>query len=152
MGRSKVLNKSIDRGITVKVPKGLTSELGIPLNKGNICIAQTSPPGVRKAYLDQFEKELTAFLRSHSEEMIPGGLMVLIFVGSNEDPDCFTRFGPNIWEQFGMILNDMVIEGLIEASRLDSFNMPLYTPSAEEARQVIQREGSFSLAGSRHSY
>ncbi|KAF5948523.1 hypothetical protein HYC85_014480 [Camellia sinensis] len=95
--------------VCFQVPKGLTSELGIPLNKGNICIAQTSPPGVRKAYLDQFEKELTAFLRSHSEEMIPGGLMVLIFVGSNEDPDYFTRFGPNIWELFAMILNDMVI-------------------------------------------
>ncbi|KAL7185961.1 hypothetical protein ACSBR2_027838 [Camellia fascicularis] len=129
----------------LQVPKGLTSELGIPLNKGNIYIAKTSPPGVCKAYLDQFEKDLTAFLRSRSEETIPGGLMVLIFVGRNEDPDYFTRFVPNIWELFGMILNDMVIERLIEASKPDSFNMPLYTPSAEEAQRVIQREGLFSL-------
>ncbi|KAL7216453.1 hypothetical protein ACSBR1_028401 [Camellia fascicularis] len=111
----------------------------------NDLLAKTSPPGVCKAYLDQFEKDLTAFLRSRSEETIPGGLMVLIFLGRNEDPDYFTRFVPNIWELFGMILNDMVIERLIEASKPDSFNMPLYTPSAEEAQRVIQREGLFSL-------
>ena len=28
---------------------------------------------------------------------------------------------------------------------MDSFNLPLYTPTAEEARKVIEAEGSFTL-------
>jgi len=82
----------------------------IPLNKGNIYLAKTSPPGVHKAYLNQFEKDFTAFLRSRSEEMIPGGCMVLTIYGRDENNDSSVKHSPTIWEFFGMMLNDMVLE------------------------------------------
>lgn len=34
---------------------------------------------------------------------------------------------------------------MIEESKLESFNYPIYTPCVEEVRQVIGREGSFSI-------
>lgn len=75
------------------------------MNKGNIYITKTSPPGVFKAYLNQFQKDFTLFLRTRSEEIIPGGGMVLTTIGSIEsnDPHC-------IWEFIGLALNDMVLE------------------------------------------
>ncbi|KAJ6319416.1 hypothetical protein OIU78_014936 [Salix suchowensis] len=117
----------------------------IPLNKGNIYLSKTSPPGVHKAYLNQFEKDFTAFLRSRSEEMIPGGCMVLTICGRDEINDSSGNHSPPIWEFFGMMLNDMVLEGLIEESKLDSFNMPFYAALAEEVKYVIQAEKSFTI-------
>ncbi|KAB5527740.1 hypothetical protein DKX38_021587 [Salix brachista] len=84
--------------------------LEIPLNKGNIYLAKTSPPGVHKAYLNQYEKDFTAFLRSRSEEMIPGGCMVLTIYGRDENSDSSAKHSPTIWDFFGMMLNDMELE------------------------------------------
>ncbi|KAF9669643.1 hypothetical protein SADUNF_Sadunf14G0128600 [Salix dunnii] len=118
----------------------------IPLNKGSICLAKTSPPGVHKAYLNQFEKDFAAFLRSRSEEMVPGGCMVLTIYGRDEDNNSSGKHSSSIWEVFGMVLNDMVLEGLIEESKLDSFNMPFYGALAEEVKYVIQAESSFTIS------
>ncbi|CAB4320481.1 unnamed protein product [Prunus armeniaca] len=134
-----------------EVPKGLVTEEGEGLNKGNIYIAKTSPPAVFKQYLEQFKRDFTVFLRSRAEELVPGGSMVLTTLGSSksDDPRC-------IWEFVGMKLNDMVLDylemyismnyqGLIGEEKLDAFNMPFYTPTTKEIEEVIQAEGSFTL-------
>ncbi|KAI5565797.1 hypothetical protein POPTR_014G168232v4 [Populus trichocarpa] len=77
--------------------------------------------------------------------MIPGGCMVLTIYGRDENNDSSVKHSPTIWEFFGMMLNDMVLEGLIEESKLDSFNIPFYGALAEEVRDVIQAEGSFTI-------
>ena len=45
--------------------------------------------------------------------------------------------------------NDMliwyIVQNLIKKVTLESFNIPLYDPTIEEAEQVIQEEGSFTL-------
>lgn len=83
----------------------MRTEAGEALNKGNIFIAKTSPPEVYKAYFDQFEKDFTLFLRSRSEEIVPGGGMLLTTMGSIQSDD-----PRNIWEVIGTTLNDMVLE------------------------------------------
>ncbi|TKY65387.1 7-methylxanthosine synthase 1 [Spatholobus suberectus] len=115
---------------------GLTREAE-SLNKGNCHIVSTSPPAVYKAYLKQFQEDFKLFLKSRSEELVPGGAMVLVFLGKNETP---RRTG---WELISLILNDMFLEGLIEEEKLDSFNIPVYEPTIAEIRHVIQEEGSF---------
>ncbi|KAJ6343261.1 hypothetical protein OIU76_005073 [Salix suchowensis] len=117
----------------------------IPLNKGNIYVAKTSPPGVHKAYLNQFEKDFTAFLGSRSDEMIPGGCMVLTIYGRDENNDSSAKQSHTIWELLGMTLNNMVLEGLIEELKLDSFNLPIYVALAEEVKDVIRAERSFTI-------
>lgn len=37
------------------------------------------------------------------------------------------------------------VQGLIEEEKLDFFNMPYYQPTANELRNVIQAEGSFTI-------
>ncbi|KAJ4826466.1 hypothetical protein Tsubulata_019433 [Turnera subulata] len=129
-----------------KVPAGLVSESGVPLNKGNICWGNpSSPSSVHKAYRDQFEKDFTYFLRSRSSEVISGGRMVLTFPGSSDHhPAC--KYGSKIWIAIGDCLKEMVDERKIEELKLDSFNIPSYSPSAQYVRQLIQREGSFDIA------
>nr|POE69472.1 jasmonate o-methyltransferase [Quercus suber] len=80
------------------------------------------------------------FLKSRAEELVPDGRMVLTTMGSikSDDPLC-------IWEVVGLNLNDMVLEGLIEAEKLDTFNLPYYAPTTEEVKKAIEIEGSFTL-------
>ncbi|TXG48367.1 hypothetical protein EZV62_027661 [Acer yangbiense] len=122
-----------------QVPKGLVNEYGVQLNKGNIYIAKTSPPGVHKAYLDQFESDFTLFLRLRAEELKPSGRMVLTLMGGN-------KYLNDMQELLAMAINDMVLEGLIEESKLDSYNLPIYPPYDEqEVRSIIERDGSFNI-------
>lgn len=94
-----------------QVPDGLVNESGVPLNKGNIYIAQTSPDSVYKAYFDLFEKDFTLYLRSRSEEIIPGGHMVLIMIVSDmKASNSSHKYRWFILELLGITLNDMVLE------------------------------------------
>ncbi|GAU44828.1 hypothetical protein TSUD_327100 [Trifolium subterraneum] len=45
----------------------------------------------------------------------------------------------------GMVLKEMVKEGLVEEEKLDLFDFPAYYPTVEEVKQLIEEEGSFTL-------
>ncbi|GAY66729.1 hypothetical protein CUMW_251140 [Citrus unshiu] len=69
-----------------KVPENLEN------NKRNIYITKSSPPSVCQAFLEQFQRDFSAFLSLRSEEIVSGGRMFLTFLGrSIADPsskDC----------------------------------------------------------------
>ncbi|KAI3989204.1 hypothetical protein MKX01_033240 [Papaver californicum] len=113
-------------------------------NKGNLYIAKSSPPYFIEAYLKQFKKDFMVFLKCRSEELVKGGRMVLTLVGRRSS-DPTSKECCSLWELLAMALNDMVLEGMIEEEKLDLFNFPIYYPSLEEVKSVIQSEGSFSV-------
>ncbi|KAK2999931.1 hypothetical protein RJ639_023338 [Escallonia herrerae] len=121
-----------------QVPEGLEN------NKGNIYMSKTSPPDVFEAYLKQFQKDFTLFLRLRAEEIKPGGNVVLAFLArSLADPasnDCCC-----IWYPLVKSLFDMEAEGLVKEADIDSFNVPVYTPYKDEVTDIITEEGSFDL-------
>ncbi|XP_074310464.1 putative jasmonic acid carboxyl methyltransferase 2 [Silene latifolia] len=123
-----------------QVPRELVSENGEALNKGNIYITKISPPEIHTAYYAQFERDFTLFLRSRSREMVSGGGMVMVLIGSinSDEPD-------TMLELLGSTLQDMVLEDVIEQEKLDKFNMPFYAPTVEEVRKLVEAEGSFAL-------
>ncbi|XP_062102448.1 S-adenosyl-L-methionine:benzoic acid/salicylic acid carboxyl methyltransferase 3-like [Humulus lupulus] len=122
-----------------QVPEGLEN-----YNKGNIYMASTSPPSVIKAYKDQFQRDFSLFLKCRSKELVAGGSMVLTILGrKSEDPT--SKDGCYIWELLAMALNHMVSEGLIEEEKVDSFNIPQYTPSPSELTDEVVKEGSFTV-------
>ncbi|KAK2654343.1 hypothetical protein Ddye_014199 [Dipteronia dyeriana] len=121
-----------------QAPKGMVSESGVLLNKDNIYFTKMSPPSVRQAYLDQFESDFTAFLILRGKELQVGGRMVLTFLVCDTNHPC-------IYELLGMAIYDLVLEGLIEKSKLESFNMTDFGPRSEEIMHVIQKEGSFEI-------
>uniref|UniRef100_A0A7N0TC56 Uncharacterized protein n=1 Tax=Kalanchoe fedtschenkoi TaxID=63787 RepID=A0A7N0TC56_KALFE len=124
-----------------QVPQGLITETGEALNKGNILIAESSSPLVHKLYHDQFQKDFHLFLKSRSEELMPGGGLVLTLLGSVRSDQPFSR-----QEVAGLALCEMANEGLIEKTKLDMFNMPFYQPTASEIRRVVDNEGSFIIS------
>ncbi|KAF5454419.1 hypothetical protein F2P56_024086 [Juglans regia] len=121
-----------------KVPEKLEG------NKGNIYMARTSPPSVLRAYHAQFQQDFSMFLKCRAEELVLSGRMVLTLLGRrSEDPSskecCY------IWELLAIVLNEMVSKGLIEEEKMDSFNIPQYTPSPSEVKSEVLKEGSFSI-------
>ncbi|KAJ0534845.1 putative methyltransferase [Helianthus annuus] len=116
----------------------------IDINKGNIYMSTTSPPSVIKAYCEQFQKDFSTFLKFRAEEMVSEGRMVLTILGRQSDDPC-SKECCYIWDLLASSLKDMVAEGLIEEEKLDSFNIPQYTPSPKEVRNEVEKEGSFMI-------
>ncbi|KAJ0914198.1 putative methyltransferase [Helianthus annuus] len=57
-------------------------------------------------------------------------------------PDPASEDCGDIWELLAKSLVDM---GLVQESKVHSFNIPQYTPFEDKVKDVIQKEGSFSL-------
>ncbi|KAK2997882.1 hypothetical protein RJ639_024979 [Escallonia herrerae] len=121
-----------------KVPEGIEN------NKRNIYMASTSPPCVVKAYYDQFQTDFSMFLKYRSQELVTGGRMVLTLLGRRSD-DPTSKECCYIWELLAMALSDMVSEGFIEEEKLNSFNIPKYTPCPAEVKTEVEKEGSFAI-------
>ncbi|KAJ8772672.1 hypothetical protein K2173_027849 [Erythroxylum novogranatense] len=128
-----------------QVPPGLDVEASRNMNKGKIYISKSSPQCVLDAYALQFRKDFSMFLRSRSEEIVPGGCMVLSFLGrSSTDPAsadaCYQ------WELLAEALMALVAEGHLDEEKVDSFNAPYYAPSVEELKMEFEKEGSFIIS------
>ncbi|OMO75609.1 SAM dependent carboxyl methyltransferase [Corchorus olitorius] len=122
-------------------PKELDIGTGAKSNKGNICVAKTTPPNVYNAYLEQFQRDFALFLKCRADEVVPGGRMLLTTMGSIKSNDSLS-----IWEFVGLKLNQMVSEGLIEEGKLESFDLSYYAATKEEVKKVIEAEGSWKLS------
>ncbi|XP_010496386.1 PREDICTED: salicylate/benzoate carboxyl methyltransferase-like [Camelina sativa] len=122
-----------------KVPEKLEN------NEGNVYITNSSPKSVYKAYLNQFQNDFTLFLRLRSEEIVSNGHMVLTFIGRNTLNDPLYRDCCHFWTLLSKSLCDLVFEGLVSKSKLDTFNMPFYDPNVHELKEVIRNEGSFEI-------
>ncbi|KAH1206419.1 Salicylate carboxymethyltransferase [Glycine max] len=121
-----------------KVPEGVDN------NRGNVYIGSTSPTNVARAYYEQFQRDFSLFLKFRAEELVKGGRMVLTFLGRRSD-DPSSKDGGYIWELMATALNDMVLQGIIKEEKLDTFNIPLYTPSPSEVKLEVLKEGSFAI-------
>ncbi|KAK1570466.1 hypothetical protein Q3G72_002372 [Acer saccharum] len=113
-------------------------------NKANIYMAKSSPPNVYKAYLEQFQRDFSSFLSLRSEEIISRGRMVHTFAGRSI-PDPSSKDCCYLWELLTKSFLELVDEGLVEATKVDSFNIPYYNPCKEEVREIVEKEGSFNL-------
>ncbi|KAF8114374.1 hypothetical protein N665_0039s0132 [Sinapis alba] len=105
---------------------------------------ETSPKSAHKAYALQFQTDFSVFLRSRSEELFPGGRMVLSLLGrSSLDPT--TEESCYQWELLAQALMSMANEGIIKEEKIDAFNAPYYAASSEELKMAIEKEGSFTI-------
>ncbi|CAH2074177.1 unnamed protein product [Thlaspi arvense] len=122
-----------------KVPEGLEK------NKMSVYITSSSRLSTYKAYSNQFERDFTTFLKLRSEEIVSNGRMVLTFIGRNNMDNPLHRDCCHFWTLLSKSLHDLVIEGLVSASKVDSFYMPFYDPSEKEVKEIIEKEGSFEI-------
>lgn len=100
-------------------------------------------PLVIGAYARQFRKDFTLFLEMRAKELASGGRMVVSLAGRRSE-ELASKF-THAWESVAQILSEMVSKGVINKEQFDSFYIPIYGPSDEELREIIQLEGSFSI-------
>ncbi|PHT30757.1 hypothetical protein CQW23_29677 [Capsicum baccatum] len=119
-----------------KIPKELLDEKSPAWNKGLIHYVGSSNVEVVNAYVAQFEKDMEMLLNARAEEIVEGGMMVLV-----------TPFASyvRLMGFFGSSLKDLVNEGKLDESLFDSFNLPMYFPSPEDMTKVVEKNGCFSI-------
>ncbi|XAR64575.1 hypothetical protein NMG60_11008309 [Bertholletia excelsa] len=113
-------------------------------NRGNVYISRTSPARAAEAYLKQFEKDFSTFLRLRSEEMMAGGHVLLTLAGRS-DPNPSSDDCCCLWELLSKSLLELVSEGHVREEDVDSFNFPFYNSYKDEVKAIIEKEKSFSL-------
>lgn len=87
-----------------KVPEGLEK------NKMSVYITNSSPLSTYKAYLNQFQRDFTTFLKLRHEEMVSNGIMVLTFIGRNTIGNPLHRDCCHFWTLLSKSLCDLVVE------------------------------------------
>ncbi|XP_010243763.1 PREDICTED: probable S-adenosylmethionine-dependent methyltransferase At5g37990 isoform X2 [Nelumbo nucifera] len=127
-----------------RVPKEVTDEKSPAWNKGRISYVD-APHQVSEAYTAQFGKDMEKFLVARADEMVSGGLMTLLIAGRPEGIAPADSVAIQIVNCLGSVLMDMTKQGLVNEALVDSFNLPIFFPTASELKEVIERNGSFSI-------
>ena len=127
-----------------QVPSGVYEETNGHINKGKMFISSTSPPAVPAAYLRQFQRDFSLFLKSRAAEVVPGGRMVLSMLG-REDDCCTDSKTIKLWDLLSDSLAMLVEQGVVEQGKVDALDMPFYPPCIQEIEEEVRKEGSFRL-------
>ncbi|KAG8072157.1 hypothetical protein GUJ93_ZPchr0006g43331 [Zizania palustris] len=125
-----------------KVPDELAR--GAVVNVGNMYIWETTPPAVVKLYQELFQKDFSLFLKLRYSELVSGGQMVLTFLG-RKNSDVLRGEENFLCRLLAQALEALVHQGRVEEEKLDTFNLPLYTPSLEEVKEVVRQCELFDI-------
>ncbi|XP_031500705.1 farnesoic acid carboxyl-O-methyltransferase-like [Nymphaea colorata] len=118
-------------------------------NKGRI-LYFGGGPDILNAYIAQFRLDMMAFLSGRAEELVTGGLLILQFLCR---PKCMAPDAARydiVISFVEPILREFVMEGKVKEEELDSFQMPLFAPSIEEFKEVVEMNGCFTIHVAEH--
>ncbi|KAF7831336.1 indole-3-acetate O-methyltransferase 1-like [Senna tora] len=128
-----------------QVPESVVDKRSSAYNKGRVFIHGASERTAH-AYRKQFQTDLAAFLTSRSQEMKPGGSMFLVCLGrTSVDPTDQGGAGLLFGTHFQDAWDDLVQQGMISSEKRDSFNIPVYAPSLQDFKEVVEADGSFAI-------
>ncbi|OIW09487.1 hypothetical protein TanjilG_23770 [Lupinus angustifolius] len=128
-----------------QMPEIVVDKKSSAYNKGRVFIHGSSAI-IANGYKKQFQTDLRSFLSARSVEMKRGGSMFLVCLGRTSlDPT--DQGGPGLLfgTHFQDAWDDLVKEGLISSEKRDSFNIPVYAPSLQDFREVVESDGSFTI-------
>ncbi|XP_008465246.2 loganic acid O-methyltransferase-like isoform X1 [Cucumis melo] len=127
-----------------RVPEELRDEQSPAWNKGHIHYLGAADI-VAAAYAGQFAKDMGDFLRARAEEMVKGGIMVIITSGNPDGISASQLPSGLLYKVLASTLIDMSKEGLVSEAKVDSFNLPIYITCPSEMRQLVEDNGNFSI-------
>ncbi|KAL1541761.1 gibberellin A4 carboxyl methyltransferase [Salvia divinorum] len=120
-------------------------------NEGRIHCLE-APEAVLRAYSDQYEKDLGDFVSARGEEIVTGGLVLLVFAAAPDGIPHSENINSVLFSYLGHCLMELANEGVVEKKKIDEFNLPLYYPTEGEVRRVIERNGCFSVVKMEMTY
>ncbi|KAJ4707000.1 S-adenosylmethionine-dependent methyltransferase [Melia azedarach] len=127
-----------------KVPKDIVDSKSPAWNKESIyCTGYVKE--VAEAYAAQFKNDMDSFLNARAQELVPGGLMVIVLPNLPNGVPMSDSSEGKIYDFLGSCLVDIAKMGLIPEEKVESFNFPIYYPTAKEFLGIIERNGSFSI-------
>ncbi|CAI9113487.1 OLC1v1014099C1 [Oldenlandia corymbosa var. corymbosa] len=117
-----------------------------PAFNGDRIFYINAPTAVCDAYTAQFSKDLESILNARAQEMVQGGLMVIVIPGraSGTDRAQYASVG-QVFIPLEPILLDLAKEGKVSKGKIASFNIATYYASPEEVEDVVQRNGCFEI-------
>ncbi|KAL3618971.1 hypothetical protein CASFOL_037199 [Castilleja foliolosa] len=128
-----------------RVPERVLERDSDAWNKGNIHYSGGGKE-VKEAYWGQYKKDMGDFLRARADEVVEGGLMVLLILGF-PDGELLSQSSIGVaFQILGSCLQDMAKMGKISEEKVDSFNLPFYYPSLSELKASIETNGMFDIA------
>ncbi|KAL1347678.1 hypothetical protein HN51_023720 [Arachis hypogaea] len=128
-----------------QVPECVVEKRSSAYNKGRVFIHGANE-STANAYKKQFQRDLAGFLSARCVEMKRGGSMFLVCLGrTSVDPTDQGGAGLLFGTHFQDAWDDLVHEGLISSSKRDSFNIPVYAPSLQDFKEVVEENGSFVI-------
>ncbi|KAL2337250.1 hypothetical protein Fmac_011696 [Flemingia macrophylla] len=107
-------------------------------------------------YMHFFHSSYSVHWLSQPPEELTKGVEALntgnTYITTTSSPTVYKAYFEQFQRDFKVFLRSRYDElkpcgimGLVEEAKLDSFNLPIYGPTIEEVRQVIETEGSFIL-------
>ncbi|KAL8479686.1 hypothetical protein ACS0TY_026563 [Phlomoides rotata] len=98
------------------------------------------------AYLDQYSKDMAAFLESRAVEMVGGGFVALLVSGVPQFWNPETDYTlPCDLSLMASCLIHMAKKGRLSFEKLKSFNLPYYYPTPQQLKDILERSHSFSI-------
>ncbi|OVA04862.1 SAM dependent carboxyl methyltransferase [Macleaya cordata] len=113
-------------------------------NKGRIHYTN-APIEVKEAYSAQFVKDMETFLRARAQEIVCGGLMVILVLGVPNGTRPTQSIPCLLQDLLGSCLMDMAKMGIIDEAKVDEFNSPMYFMSPQEVEALVERNRCFSI-------
>ncbi|CAI0379343.1 unnamed protein product, partial [Linum tenue] len=128
-----------------QVPERVMDKRQSAYNRGRVFIHGAKEATVA-AYKQQFQADLGAFLRARSVEMKSGGTMFVVCLGrTSPDPTDQGGAGLLFGTHFQDAWNHLVQQGLVSSEKRDNFNIPIYAPTSQEFKDVVEANGSFHI-------
>ncbi|CAN0915828.1 Indole-3-acetate O-methyltransferase 1 [Linum grandiflorum] len=128
-----------------QVPEIVMEKRSSAYNRGKVFIHGAKDSTV-VAYKHQFQTDLGAFLKARSLELTTGGTMFVVCLGrTSPDPTDQGGAGLLFGTHFQDAWNELVHQGMISSEKRDNFNIPIYAPSLQEFREVVEADGSFVI-------
>ncbi|XP_016652012.1 PREDICTED: probable S-adenosylmethionine-dependent methyltransferase At5g38780 [Prunus mume] len=128
-----------------QVPKPVAERTSSAWNAGKILYSISSSREVTEAYSCQFANDMGLFLQARANELVGGGLMALVIPGLPVGILFSETRTALEFELLGSTLMGMANMGLVSKEKVDCFNLPVYFPSLEELKAIIERNREFRI-------
>ncbi|KAJ9552711.1 hypothetical protein OSB04_016756 [Centaurea solstitialis] len=127
-----------------QVPKEVLEKSSLAWNKGRVHYGGANEE-VITAFRQQYVKDMDRFLKCRAEEVVSGGLVVVLVPGRPDGVPHSECIGNVLFEVLGSCLLAMVKQGKIDEEILESTNIPIYYASPKELEEIVDENGCFTI-------